>query len=368
MTKTYRKKSKTKKRKEGKKQRRITSKYKGGTRAAEQQEEHSDNEMKRRRADEEEEEEEEEQPRNKVFNANDLHSKISNYLPLSNVIGKPVPRYLKVRDNKLNKVATIKPKDNYRKWIHDYNLTFLKNPAFINITLIDLNFTNITDDSLRIIAKYCPYLTIIYLKSTFITDNGIKALANEEDEQAGTANFRATNTYLDQFIGCPNLTTINMSDTGITDDGLQTLVPKYLFQGYLKAPGPLQTVTNNDTGIISSGCPNLTNIYLRDTNIHDNGLIELANGCHNLTIIDLRGTNITNISVLEIAVKCKQLITIDLRDCTNLTFDAIRTLVTTCRTLKHLGYDFDDAEGDEQSLQQLTELLNIRHDETLEVF
>ena len=304
---------KTKKKRKGmKKQRRVTGKYRGGSGAAAEEEKLPPQRQYVNKP----------PPRNNVLDTQVLVDEIAKYLRPSNVKGRSISKSVKViRDTLLNQVTAIKPKDHYRREISDHNLTFLKSPAFINLTNIDLNFTNVTDIGLQTIAESCPNLIKIFLKSTFIKDVNGQAFAPRWGEDGSIQG------------GFPNLTIINIADTSITDAGIQA---------------------------IANSCPNLEEIYLRDTEITDTGLQALAprlgedsslqGGCPNLTTIDLRdNTNITNDGVLEIANRCIQLKTIDLRGCEEITYETVKNLVGgfttlshTCPNLENIGYDLQE--------------------------
>ena len=108
---------------------------------------------------------------------------------------------------------------------------------------------------------------------------------------------------------CPNLTTIYLFDTQVTDVGLKALAESVCGNKLttLILGGDIVALRITDIGMqwISTLCRNLKKICISDTSVHDKGLVALAPlmtqqgiiGCPNLTDINLNDTLVTDIGV-----------------------------------------------------------------------
>jgi phage FluMu protein Com len=105
-----------------------------------------------------------------------------------------------------------------------------------NVNLTD--FSDFTDDDLKMLIDKCPNLQQLNLCGTEITDEGFKAITEK----------------------CPNLQQLNLTSTGVTDEGLKTITEK---------------------------CPNLLQLDLAHTQVTDEGIAAIAEKCPNLQQLNL---------------------------------------------------------------------------------
>jgi len=358
MTKTTHKKSKTKKRKGGKKQRRVTGKYNGGTGAAtdnKKLDKINTNRLKKYpkiRAAAEEEREQQAQRQDiieppasqKVFEFPELKGLITQFVNLNNTIENPISKSL--RKTKLEQVTGIKPKSGSIDNILDKDLTILTNPAFVNITMIDLQgCVQVTDTGVQTIANSCPNLTTIYLYDTQLSDVGLKALAESVCGNKLTTlilggeivALRITDIGMRYIASsCPNLKTICISDTGVRDQGLMALAPLMTQQGIVGCPN-LTHINLNDTLVMDIGVTTfatrlgagLESIYLANTQISDPSVQAIGNNCPNLKKIWLATRPITDVGVQALARGCPLLEDLDLGVCQSVTDTGLLELVPT---------------------------------------
>lgn len=238
-------------------------------------------------------------PLNRVFdNDTGVIKEITNSLTLNNMVGKPVPHQLKVRDAKLKEVTGIKPKEAQRGKIIDQHLKVFNDNALINITKIDLDgCIYITDKGVQIIADSCPKLNTIYLYDTQVTDQGLQVLADSKCSDKLTI-LRVGG----EIIGS------NITDHGVTE--------------------------------LSKKCPNLKYIGLRHTSIHEGALMALGENCRNLALIDITNTLTSDAGIRALAQRLGKKLRIIALDSTLITDAGVIDLAALCTNLTAIDLTF----------------------------
>ena len=180
---------------------------------------------------------------------------------------------------------------------HDVSFSSeLTETDFNNVLTLDLQYTKITDASLKEVAKL-QNLEELGLRGAKITDAGLKEVGKLQNlEELDLRGAKITDAGLKGLAKLQNLTKLNLEYTKITDAGL-------------KEVGKLQNLTKLDleyTKITDAGLKelaklqSLTHLYLSNTQITDEGLKEVAK-LQSLTSLILSDTQITDEGLKEVA-------------------------------------------------------------------
>jgi hypothetical protein len=109
----------------------------------------------------------------------------------------------------------------------DELLAWLSSPGLdLNAVLVvNLHWTRVGDAGITALAKACPYLQTVGLRSTSVGDAGVQALARCPDLlEVNLSGCGVTNTGVQALARCPRLDTLRLNSCkGVTDDGLMAL-------------------------------------------------------------------------------------------------------------------------------------------------
>ena len=188
-----------------------------------------------------------------------------------------------------------------------------------------------------------PSSTVINLKGSHVTDEGIKSLVTG---CPGLTNINVGGCKLltDQSVAyvasfCPELTHFK------TDQGLGAFITGVPKLTNIKCSG---NMTDEDASSLAAGCPSLTKVqmcYCRK--ITDVGVMALA--LSDLTHMDLSGTCISDAGLTSLAANCPKMVDIKLKGCKGkdpyskeldgVTDVGVASLAASCAKLTHVALD-----------------------------
>jgi len=215
-----------------------------------------------------------------------------------------------------------------------------------NLTHIDLYDTQITDEGLKTIAtSECRYkLTTLILGGDVvgqnITDYGMGWIgANCRNlKSIHISDTRVRNRGLEFLMNCTEITDINLKNTLVSDTGV-TLLATILGDGLesINLAGGQTIVSDTSVEAIANNCPNLKNISLARRNITDMGVQALALACPLLEVINLNICPVTNEGISKLIPQtdhpgCPNLTEIHLKE-TNVTENKALELIRSLPNL-----------------------------------
>jgi hypothetical protein len=107
---------------------------------------------------------------------------------------------------------------------------------------------------------------------------------------------------------------------------------------------------------VAQHCP-LLEEFVSPPNVGDAACVKLAEGCPDLTTVRLKDTNISDTSLVALAMHCKKLFNLYAPDCRDITMVGIRTVAFHCARLRILALPFHISSSEELFRTQYPYLL-----------
>lgn len=100
----------------------------------------------------------------------------------------------------------------------------IKNILQEKLITLNLSFTGVSDEGLKIIGERCPNLKELRLSSTVITNDGIKAIPKLSHlRKLNLSSTKIDNGAIQYFLKLENLTHLNLDGTNVTLNGIKEL-------------------------------------------------------------------------------------------------------------------------------------------------